>query len=144
MVSAHLRAKWLWVRILSLNLIIPEFNQVSYGKKSLRTFGPKLWNSLPHHINLLKIQNPSKGQFDPRSDSDGKVQLNLDMAIMYSIWHFTCSKSAKKHQNNNPNIFSFNDKDTRRASGASIVNFKHISHFYYTVNIAEFEQINAG
>ena len=31
-------------------MIIPEFNQVSYGKKSLRTFGPKLWNSLPYHI----------------------------------------------------------------------------------------------
>ena len=31
-------------------MTIPEFNQVSYGKKNLRTFGPKLWNSLPHHI----------------------------------------------------------------------------------------------
>ena len=31
-------------------MIIPEFNQVSYGKKSLRTFGPKLLNSLPYHI----------------------------------------------------------------------------------------------
>ena len=25
-----------------MNMIIPEFNQVSYGKKSLRTFDPKL------------------------------------------------------------------------------------------------------
>ena len=33
-----------------MNMIIPEFNQVSYGKKSLRTFNPKLWNSLPYHI----------------------------------------------------------------------------------------------
>ena len=33
-----------------MNMIIPEFNQVSCGKKSLRTFGPKLWNSLPYHI----------------------------------------------------------------------------------------------
>ena len=31
-------------------IIIPEFNQVSYGKKSLRTLGPNLWNSLPYHI----------------------------------------------------------------------------------------------
>ena len=29
-----------------MNMIIPEFNHVSYGKKSFRTFGPKLWNSL--------------------------------------------------------------------------------------------------
>ena len=33
-----------------MNMIIPEFNQVSYGKKSLSTFGPKLWNSLPYYI----------------------------------------------------------------------------------------------
>ena len=33
-----------------MNMIIPDFNQVSYGKKSLRTFAPKLWNSLPYHI----------------------------------------------------------------------------------------------
>ena len=33
-----------------MNMIIPEFNQVTYGKKSLRTFGPKLWNSLSYHI----------------------------------------------------------------------------------------------
>ena len=33
-----------------MKMITPEFTQVSYGKKSLRTFGPKLWNSLPYHI----------------------------------------------------------------------------------------------
>ena len=33
-----------------MNMIIPDFNQVFYGKKSLRTFGPKHWNSLPDHI----------------------------------------------------------------------------------------------
>ena len=33
-----------------MNMIIPEFNQVTYGKKSLRTFGLKLWNSLLYHI----------------------------------------------------------------------------------------------
>ena len=26
----------------------PGFNQLFYRKKSLRTFGPKLWNSLPY------------------------------------------------------------------------------------------------
>ena len=31
-------------------MIIPEFNQISYGKKSLRIFDLKLWNSLPYHI----------------------------------------------------------------------------------------------
>ena len=33
-----------------MNMIIPEFNQVSYGKKSLRTFDLKLWKSLPYHM----------------------------------------------------------------------------------------------
>ena len=33
-----------------MNMVILEFNLVSYGKKSLRAFGPKLWNSLPYHI----------------------------------------------------------------------------------------------
>ena len=33
-----------------MNMNILEFNQVTYEKKSLRTFGTKLWNSLPYHI----------------------------------------------------------------------------------------------
>ena len=28
-----------------LNLNIPNYNQVTFGKKSLRIFGPKIWNS---------------------------------------------------------------------------------------------------
>ena len=33
-----------------LNLNIPVVNQVTYGTNSLRSFGPKIWNSLPHHV----------------------------------------------------------------------------------------------
>ena len=32
------------------NLHIPVHNQVTSGRKSLRVFGPKVWNSLPYHI----------------------------------------------------------------------------------------------
>ena len=32
-----------------LNLDIPRVNQVSFGNKSIRSFGPKIWNSLPPH-----------------------------------------------------------------------------------------------
>ena len=32
------------------NLDIPKFNRVSFGNKSIRSFGPKIWNSLPPHI----------------------------------------------------------------------------------------------
>ena len=33
-----------------LNLCVPKVNQVSYGEKSLRFYGPKIWNSLPLHV----------------------------------------------------------------------------------------------
>ena len=32
------------------NLDIPVVNQVTCGTKSLRSFGPKIWNFLPHHV----------------------------------------------------------------------------------------------
>ena len=56
---------------------------------------------------------------------------------------FTDSKSAKnktKHKNNVSNIFKVSNKDTRRASGASVVHFE----LHSTVIIAEFEQINSS
>ena len=34
-----------------LNLGVPKVNQVSYGEKSLRFYGSKIWNSLPLYIN---------------------------------------------------------------------------------------------
>ena len=37
-----------------LNSNIPNYNQVTFGKKSLRIFGPKIWNSLPYHIKSSK------------------------------------------------------------------------------------------
>ena len=33
-----------------LNLDIPKVNQLSFGNKCIRCFGPKIWNSLPPHI----------------------------------------------------------------------------------------------
>ena len=38
-----------------LNLNIPVHNQVTFGSKSLRVFGPKVWNSLPYHIKSSEI-----------------------------------------------------------------------------------------
>ena len=42
-----------------LNLNIPVHNQVSFGSKSLRVFGPKVWNSLPYYINPPKTLSRS-------------------------------------------------------------------------------------
>ena len=33
-----------------INLDIPKINQVSFGNKSIISFGLKIWNSLPRHI----------------------------------------------------------------------------------------------
>ena len=35
-----------------LNLDVPIINEVSFGYKSLRYCGPKIWNSLPFHIKF--------------------------------------------------------------------------------------------
>ena len=44
-----------------INLEIPRVNQASFGTKSLRFYGPKIWNSLPYHIksseNLFCFKN---------------------------------------------------------------------------------------
>ena len=37
-----------------LNLNIPNYNQVTFGKKSLRISELKIWNSLPYHIKSSK------------------------------------------------------------------------------------------
>ena len=37
-----------------LNLDIPKVNQVSSGNKSIRSFGSKIWNPLPHHRKPAK------------------------------------------------------------------------------------------
>ena len=37
-----------------LNLNIPNYNQVTFGKKSLRIFGAKIWNTLSYHTKSSK------------------------------------------------------------------------------------------
>ena len=43
-----------------LNLKIPNYNQVTFGKKSLKIVGPKIWNSLPYHIKSSNNLESSK------------------------------------------------------------------------------------
>ena len=33
-----------------LNLDIPKWNQKTFGYKSLKVLGPKIWNNLPYHV----------------------------------------------------------------------------------------------
>ena len=43
-----------------LNLNIPRRNQVSFGTKSLKLYGPKIWNALPVNIKTAKNLNAFK------------------------------------------------------------------------------------
>ena len=38
----------------SLSLDIPKVNRVSFGSKSIRSLGPKIWNSLSPRIKSCK------------------------------------------------------------------------------------------
>ena len=51
------------------------------------------------------------------------------MALKDSIQHLIQHVSKKTQQNNVSNIFNFNNKDKRRMSVATIINFEHFSHF---------------
>ena len=43
-----------------LNLNVPKVNEVSYGEKSLRYYGPKIWNSLPFPVKTSENLKTSK------------------------------------------------------------------------------------
>ena len=48
----------------NLNLETPEWNQVTFGAKSLKVYGSKVWKSLPSHIktseNLIQFKRLMK------------------------------------------------------------------------------------
>ena len=47
-----------------LNLETPEWDQVTFGAKRLKVYGPKVWNSLPFYIktseNLIQCKSLMK------------------------------------------------------------------------------------
>ena len=43
-----------------LNLEIPKPNQATFGTKSLRSYGPKIWNALAYHIKTSDYLNSFK------------------------------------------------------------------------------------
>ena len=70
-----------------MNIIIPEFNQVYYGKNSLRTFVLELWNSLRY---LLKIYNPSKEQLNIGMENSAYVRFVI--VVNKLIFRFNIGK----------------------------------------------------
>ena len=43
-----------------LNLEIPKLNQATFGTRSLKSYGPKIWNALPYHIKTSDNLNSFK------------------------------------------------------------------------------------
>ena len=46
-----------------LNLEAPEMNQVTCGAKGLKVYGPKVWNSLPFHKSIRKLNEKLEWKF---------------------------------------------------------------------------------
>ena len=44
----------------NLNLGIPKPNQVTFERRSLRSYGPKIWNALPYHVKTSENLNSFK------------------------------------------------------------------------------------
>ena len=64
-----------------LNLNIPVVNQVNYGTKSLRNFGPKIWNTLQHHVKSAENLETFRKIIN---DWNG-VSCNCDVCSLESI-----------------------------------------------------------
>ena len=70
-------------------LNLPKVNQVSFGNKSIKSFGPKIWKSLPPHIK-------SYGNLETFK----RVRKNC-MALLVTVEyantsHLKCSKNIQK------------------------------------------------
>lgn len=76
-------------------LDIPRTNQVTYGTKSLRTYGPKFWKSLPVQIKSFenlqvfrkKIKN-SKNECDCTICEKQKESFVFKLLIFVSAFSF--------------------------------------------------------
>ena len=64
-------------------------NQISYGKKSLRIFGPKLWNSLSYHIksseNLESFKRIIKDWFARFAIAVNKLIFGFNVDILFLL-----------------------------------------------------------
>ena len=74
-----------------LNLETPKWNQVTFGAKSLKVYGPKVWNSPPFHIktseNLIQFKNLIKNwNGNSCSFSLHKVSYSLVSFFYYEFY----------------------------------------------------------
>ena len=65
-----------------LNLSIPVNNQVTFGSKSLRVFGPKVSNNLPYHIKSSENLESFKMIINTGTVQDAIVKFVIHHKIM--------------------------------------------------------------
>ena len=73
-----------------LNLETPEWNQVTFGAKSLKVYGSKVWNSLPFHIktseNLVQFKSLMKKMATHVVASLHKISDSLVLFFYYGFY----------------------------------------------------------
>ena len=71
------------------NIGIPKVNQVTIRNKSIRSFGPKIWNSLPPHIKSCGNLETSKRVI--------KTEIAFIVTVEYTkSSHLKCYKNTHK------------------------------------------------
>ena len=82
-----------------LNLNIPRRNQVVFGTKSLKFYGPKIWNALPVSIKTVERLNTCK---DLIKKSNG-ISCNC-IVCTHQQFIFNYKKNVYKYFNNLLNV----------------------------------------
>ena len=67
------------------DLAVPKPNQVSFGSKSLRSLGPKIWNSLPEHIKSSSNERLFKLNYDGSKCLFRFVSTTLRYKVVYIL-----------------------------------------------------------
>ena len=81
-----------------LNLDIPKWNQRTFGYKSLKVLGPKIWNNLPYHVKSSENLDTFKILL---KNWDGNLKCNLCKKwyllkyfilqyYLFSLFYFIC------------------------------------------------------
>ena len=76
--------------IRKLKLEIRKTNKVKFGTKNWRTFGPKIWGSLTHHIKSTEILITLK-----RIKKDwNKAQCKVCQSTLQLMWYFLLQQTS--------------------------------------------------
>ena len=67
-----------------LNLDIPKWNQKTYGYKSLKVLGPKIWNNLPYHAKSSENLDNFKSLLKNWDGNLSKCNLCKKMIFIYT------------------------------------------------------------